>query len=302
MHYTLHQLAIFSKVCALRSVSKVAEEMHLSQPAISIQLKKLQEQFDIPLTEIIGRQLYVTEFGEKIKVLSHEILDRASQIEATTNDYKGLISGQLKIAAVSTGKYVIPYFLTSFAKAHPQVNIVVDVTNKNLVVNSLSKNLTDFALVSVMPDLSLDKIKLMDNVLQLIAGPDYYHLGNKISSKELSELPLILREKGSATRAAMENYLKKKNITNYKSMELTSNEAVKQAVMAGLGVSVMPLIGLRQQLKLDVLRCIQCPSLPIYTSWNLVWSKGKQFSPAANAVVNHIGEHKEKIIEDYFLA
>lgn len=301
MHYTLHQLDIFTKVCDLRSISKVAEEMHLSQPAISIQLKKLQEQFDIPLTEIIGRQLFVTEFGEKIKEISHEILERTNRIEETTNEYKGLISGQLNIASVSTGKYVIPYFLNSFAKAHPQVGIVVDVTNKNLVVNSLSNNETDFALVSILPELSLEKIKLMDNVLQLIAGPSYYHLGNKISTKELSGLPLILREKGSATRAAMENYLRKKNITNYKSMELASNEAVKQAVMAGLGVSIMPMIGLRNQLKLDLLRCISCPSLPILTHWNLVWSKGKQFSPVAKAFVNHIKENKDHIIEEYFL-
>ena len=301
MHYTLHQLVIFTKVCALRSISKVAEEMHLSQPAISIQLKKLQEQFDIPLTEVIGRQLYVTDFGNKIVALSHEILNRVNRIEETTNEYKGLISGRLHIAAVSTGKYVIPYFLTSFARAHHEVDITVDVTNKNMVVNSLTKNETDFALVSVLPDLSLDKIKLMDNVLQLIIGPEFYHLGDKINSKELAELPLILREKGSATRAAMEGYLKKKNISNYKSMELVSNEAVKQAVMAGLGVSIMPLIGLRQQLKLGLLRCVQCPNLPIQTQWNLVWSKGKQFSPAANAFVEHIKKHKEDIIEEYFL-
>jgi len=301
MHYTLHQLVIFTKVCALRSISKVAEEMHLSQPAISIQLKKLQEQFDIPLTEVIGRQLYVTDFGNKIVALSHEILNRVNRIEETANEYKGLISGRLHIAAVSTGKYVIPYFLTSFARAQPEVDITVDVTNKNMVVNSLTKNETDFALVSVLPDLSLDKIKLMDNVLQLIIGPEFYHLGDKINSKELAELPLILREKGSATRAAMEGYLKKKNISNYKSMELVSNEAVKQAVMAGLGVSIMPLIGLRQQLKLGLLRCVQCPNLPIQTQWNLVWSKGKQFSPAANAFVEHIKKHKEDIIEEYFL-
>jgi len=301
MHYTLHQLSIFTKVCELLSISKVAEAMHLSQPAISIQLKKLQEQFDIPLTEVIGRQLYVTDFGKEILEVSLDILDRVNLIEETTNKYKGLISGRLQIAAVSTGKYVIPYFLTSFASAHPQVDIAVDVTNKNLVVNSLSNNETDFALVSVMPDLSLDKIKLMDNVLQLVVGPQFYHLGAKIKSGELQELPLILREKGSATRMAMENYLTKKKITNYKSMVLTSNEAVKQAVMAGLGVSIMPLIGLRDQLKLDLLRCVQCPNLPIHTQWNLVWSKGKQFSPAANAFVEHLKKYKEDIIEESFL-
>jgi len=301
MHYTLHQLLIFKKVCELRSVSKVAEEMHLSQPAISIQLKKLQDQFDIPLTEVIGRQLFVTDFGTKIKELSDDILERVDQIEQITYNHKGLISGGLKIASVSTGKYVIPYFLTSFVSGHPKVDIAVDVTNKNRVVDSLINNATDFALVSVLPDLSLDKIKLMDNVLQLIVGPAFYHIGNKINTKTLAELPLIVREKGSATRMAMENYLKKKNITNYKSLELTSNEAVKQAVLAGLGVSIMPLIGLRQQLKSDMLRCIQCPNLPVYTQWNLVWSKGKQFSPAAQAFVHHLKNNKEDIIEEYFL-
>ncbi len=301
MHYTLHQLAIFTKVCELKSISKVAEEMHLSQPAISIQLKKLQEQFDIPLTEIIGRQLFVTDFGLRIEALSKEILDRASLIQETTNEYKGLISGKLKIASVSTGKYVIPYFLNTFSHAHPNVDIVVDVTNKNLVVNSLSENTTDFALVSVLPELSLEKIKLMDNVLQLVCGPEYYHLGEKITPKQLEGIPLIFREKGSATRTVMEAFLKKKNITRYKSMELTSNEAVKQAVMAGLGISLMPLIGLRHQLRLDLIRTLQFPSLPISTQWNLVWTKGKKFTPAANAFIEHIKTNKESIIDDFFL-
>ena len=301
MHYTLHQLSIFTKVCELKSISKVAEEMHLTQPAISIQLKKLQEQFDIPLTEIIGRQLYVTDFGRRIEAISLEILDRANLIQETTNEYKGLLSGRLEIASVSTGKYVIPYFLNSFAKAHPQVDIVVDVTNKNLVVESLVENTTDFALVSVLPDMALEKVKLMDNVLQLIVGPEYYHLGKKMTAKQMEDVTLIFREKGSATRAKMEAFLKKKNITKYKRMELTSNEAVKQAVMAGLGISLMPLIGLRHQLKLDLLRTIQFPSLPISTQWNLVWTKGKRFTPAANAFIKHIKEHKQQIIDEKFL-
>lgn len=300
MNYTLHQLSIFTKVCDFKSISKAAEAMHLTQPAISIQLKKLQDQFDIPLTEIIGRQLYVTEFGERIYSLSQEILERASLIEETTNEYKGLVSGKLNIASVSTGKYVIPYFLNSFAKAHPKVDIVVDVTNKNLVVNSLAENSTDFALVSVLPDMSLEKIKLMDNVMQLIGGKDYFHLDN-VTAKQLEDVTLIFREKGSATRTKMENFLKKKKITKFRSMELTSNEAVKQAVMAGLGISLMPLIGLNLQLNQDIVRTIQFPGLPISTQWNLVWTKGKRFSPAAKAFVEHIKEHKQEIIDEYFL-
>lgn len=301
MHYTLHQLEIFSKVCEFKSISKAAEAMHLTQPAISIQLKKLQQQFDVQLTEIIGRQLYVTEFGHRLLEITTEILERTNLIAQTTVDYKGLVSGKMKIASVSTGKYVIPFFLNSFSKAHPQVDIAVEVTNKNLVIQSLVENSTDFALVSVMPEMALHKVKLMDNELQFFCGQEYYHLGKKIAAKQLAEIPLILREKGSATRVAMEDFLKKKNITHYKSMELTSNEAVKQAVIAGLGISLMPMIGLRFELKQDALRPLQLSGLPISTQWNLVWSKGKQFTPAATAFLSHIKAHKQEVIDDFFM-
>lgn len=300
MHYTLHQLKVFVKVCELKSITKAADELHLTQPAVSIQLKKLQEQFDIPLTEVIGRQLYVTEFGERILSLSETLLEGAERINDTANLYKGLFTGKIKIASVSTGKYVIPYFLTGFAKEHPNIDLTIDVTNKNLVVESLVRNETDFALVSVLPDLALERIELMDNVLHLISGPEHYQMTESMTLKKLTEIPLIFREQGSATRKAMESFLNLNKVTAARSFELTSNEAVKQAVMAGLGISIMPLIGLRHALQLDKLKVVPLKGLPIITNWNLVWTSGKNLTPASQALIEYIKSHKEEIIQTNF--
>ncbi|MTI20893.1 LysR family transcriptional regulator [Fulvivirga sp. RKSG066] len=300
MHYTLHQLKVFTKVVEYQSITKAAESLFLTQPAVSIQLKKLQEQFDIPLTEVIGRKLFVTDFGKQISALAEQLLEGAELINDTTNQYKGLLTGKLQIASVSTGKYVIPYFLTEFVNQHPNVDINVDVTNKQLVVESLANNSTDFALVSVLPELKLNKIELMENVLHLVCGRQYYDKINQFRVKNMNKYPWIFREKGSATRMAMEIYLEKHQITPVRKMELTSNEAVKQAVMAGLGVSIMPLIGLRHELELDYLRTVNLKQLPVKTSWNLVWSSGKSLSPAGEALIAHIEEHKEQVIKENF--
>ncbi|MEQ9166016.1 MAG: LysR family transcriptional regulator [Fulvivirga sp.] len=301
MHYTLHQLKVFVKVCELKSITKAADELHLTQPAVSIQLKKLQEQFDIPLTEVIGRQLYVTEFGEQILSLSETLLEGAERINDTANLYKGLFTGKIKIASVSTGKYVIPYFLTGFTREHPNIDLTIDVTNKNLVVESLARNETDFALVSVLPDLALERIELMDNVLHLFSGPEYYQQSDSLTLKKLAEIPLIFREQGSATRKAMENYLNLNKVKPTRSFELTSNEAVKQAVMAGLGMSIMPLIGLRHELQLDKLKIVPLKDLPIKTNWNLVWTSGKNLTPACQALIEYIKLHKEEVIQANFM-
>lgn len=300
MHYTLHQLKVFTKVAEHQSITKAAEELHLTQPAVSIQLKKLQEQFDIPLTEVIGRQLYVTDFGKRIMNLSQKLLEEAALINDTTNQYKGLLTGKVKISSVSTGKYVIPYFLTDFIKEHPNIDLNIDVTNKLLVVESLAKNETDFALVSVLPDLSLETHTLMENKLYLVCGSAYFDQINKIKISNLGNYPLIFREQGSATRAAMEGFLKTNGITAKRTMKLVSNEAVKQAVAAGLGLSIMPLIGLRNELQLDLMRVIPIKKLPIISHWNLVYTKGKNLSPVSQALVEHIEAHKSQVIKRHF--
>lgn len=300
MHYTFHQLKVFCTVCRHKSVTKAAEELHLTQPAVSIQLKKLQEQFDIALTEVIGRKLHITDFGRKIAELGERTLHEAGLIDDTANQYKGLMTGKIKISLVSTAKYVMPYFLTDYVHEFPNVELSVNVTNKNLVIESLARNETDFALVSVLPDLALEAVELMENRLQLIAGDRYFHYAEGLDIDELSRLPLIFREQGSATRTAMESFLNDRKIEPFRRLELVSNEAVKQAVSAGLGLSIMPLIGLRNEINLGTLKIISFEGLPIITSWKLVYAKGKNLSPAARVLLDHIKKNKQEVIDRHF--
>ncbi|MEM0994178.1 MAG: LysR family transcriptional regulator [Bacteroidota bacterium] len=298
MNYTLHQLRIFVKVCELQSITKASEVLFISQPAVSIQLKKLQEEFEIPLTEVIGRQLHVTNFGEQIRILVEEILEKTTLIEQARDEFKGILTGNIKIASASTGKYVIPYFLSEFMREHPGVNISIDVTNKTKVVAHLQENIIDFALVSVIPqNLSLVKIPLMDNELHLVAASNHPNLPTYMQRRSLSNYTLILREHGSATRNAMMNFLEENRIKVKRFIQLTSNEAVKQAVRAGLGLSIMPLIGIRSELKWGNMQVVPIKGLPIITQWNLVYGKGKRLSPAGEALIAHVEAQKKRIIE-----
>ena len=301
MNYTIHQLRVFRSICKHKSITKASEELYLTQPAVSIQLKKLQDQFEIPLTEVVGRQLFVTDFGERILEVSERILSEAEALKTTVDQYKGLLSGKITISSVSTGKYVIPYFLKQFAEAHPKVDLVIDVTNKHAVAQSLAKNETDFALVSVLPtNTAVEALELMPNELFLVSNADREIKKKVLQPKDLSEFPAIFREKGSATRSAMKLFFEKHEIEPVKSMELTSNEATKQAVNAGLGVSIMPLIGLRNELKYGSLKIVPVKGLPLKSQWNLVHSKGKRLTPAAKELLNFIKSHKAEIIQEHF--
>jgi DNA-binding transcriptional LysR family regulator len=303
MNYTLHQLTIFLKVVETQSITKTAEALHLSQPAVSIQLKNFQQQFYIPLIEIINKKVFVTEFGLEIAESAQTILNELNTIDQRLHKYKGLLTGTIKISSVSTGKYVIPYFLADFLKKNESVELRLDVSNKTKVIESLEKNETDFALVSVMPKhLQLNKIELMPNLLFLVGNSEGLKEKKQTSKLVLESLPLIYREEGSATRNAMEKFIEKNKINVRKKIQLTSNEAVKQAVIAGIGYSIMPLIGIKNELKNKQLHIIPVNGLPLKSTWNIVWLKNKNLSPVAKAFVKKIESEKTKIIDKYFVS
>ncbi|OHX64138.1 LysR family transcriptional regulator [Flammeovirga pacifica] len=289
MNFTLHQLQVFLEVVKQESITKAAENMHMTQPATSIQLKNFQQQFDYQLTEVIGRKLYITDFGKSIAKIANDIVIESEKLKYKTKEFGAEIAGKLKMSSVSTGKYLIPYFLKGFLDQYSSVELELDVTNKSLVVQSLKNNEIDFALVSVSPsDLQLEEEILMENKLYLV--------GNQPSLNDNRHY--IYREKGSATRAAMDHYLSSKKVQ--KKMELTSNEAVKQALIAGLGYSIIPLIGIRNEIKHKELHIIPQEGLPITTNWRLVWLKQKKFSPTAEAFLNYIKNNKRQIIDENF--
>lgn len=301
MNYTLHQLAVFIKVVQLKNISKASEELFLTQPAVSIQLKNFQEQFEVPLIELIGKTLRVTDFGMDIYRIAERIMNDVETINYKTQAYKGLLSGKLKLAIVSTGKYVMPYLIADFIREHQAVDLVMDVTNKSKVIESLAAGEVDFALVSVLPEtIKVEEELIMDNELQLIANSKFKKSKKMLTKEDIKHLPLIYREIGSATRTLMEQYVSKRRINPGKKMELTSNEAVKQAVKAGLGVSIMPIIGIRSDLKNGELIILKTEGLPIKTKWRLIWLKSRQLSPVAESFVTYLKQHKSRILQTHF--
>lgn len=289
MNFTLHQLQILREVKNHQSITKAAQAMFMTQPALSIQLKKFQNQFTVPLIEYVGKQLYFTEFGEEIAAVAEKILDEVEQLKFKSKQYEGLLTGTLRISSASTGKYVIPYFLSGFIQDNPGIDLKLDVSNKTIVMQNLSDNQLDFALVSVIPErLDVNEEILLENKIFLTGAQKSFQEG----------LPLIYREAGSATRSAMTQIFKEDK--RRKSIQLTSNEAVKQAVIAGLGYSMIPLIGIKNEIINEDLFIVPYPQLPITTHWRLIWQKKKQLSPVGVAFLEYIRTHKKDIIDENF--
>lgn len=301
MNYTVNQLQVFLKIVETQNITKAAEELNLTQPAVSIQLKNFQAQFDIPITEIVGRRIYITDFGKEIAEIAQNVIDKLYELNFKTLAYKGHITGRLKISVVSTGKYVMPFFLSEFLKKHNRIDLSMDVTNKNQVIESIVGNHVDFALVSLIPpSLQIEKLDLLQNKLFLVGNnlPDPKMTKNLKSFLENS--PLIFREKGSGTRQIMERFLESNNIFLHKKLELTSNEAVKQALIAGLGYSIMPLIGIKNELQNKDLVIIPIKGLPLNSTWSLIWQKEKIHSPIAEAFLAYLRTNNGQIIEGKF--
>lgn len=301
MNYTLNQLQIFLKVAQAQSVTKAAEQLHLTQPAVSIQLKNFQQQFEIPLTEVVGRSIFITDFGKEIAAAAEIILNEVEAINFKTLAHKGKLAGRLRLSIVSTGKYVMPYFLSAFMKQNDGVSLQMDVTNKQKVLESLEMNDIDFSLVSVLPEnITIEKMELLQNKLYLVGNAAAGIKGKKNLQQIFTDLPLIYREPGSGTRHTMERFIKENNLPVSKKMELTSNEAIKQAIIAGLGYSIMPLIGIKNELLNGDIKIIPVKGLPIITNWHLIWLKGKKFSPVAAAFLHHLNAEKEAIVKGNF--
>ena len=301
MNYTINQLRIFLKIAQLQSITRASEELHLTQPAVSIQLRNFQNQFDIPLTEMVGRKIHITDFGKEIAAAAEKILNEVYAINYKTHAFKGQLFGNLKLSVVSTGKYIIPYFLSGFLKKHEGIELQLDVTNKAKVIESLEKNEVDFSLVSVMPaNLKLNNLELMQNQLYLVGNKDTVFKEKIYDTKIFENIPYIFREEGSGTRYVMEKFILENKLPVKKMMELTSNEAVKQAIIAGMGYSIMPLIGIKSELNNGELQIIPVKGFPIKSVWNLIWLKDKGFSMVAGAFLDYVKAEKQNIMNEKF--
>jgi DNA-binding transcriptional LysR family regulator len=219
-----------------------------------------------------------------------------------TMSYKGHLTGRLSIATESTGIYVMPYFLTEFIKKNEGVELAMDVSNSSKVLNSLRNNEIDFALVSTLPDdLKINDEILLENELVMVSNKHDKRNKKSISKTDINQMPLLFREEGSGTRLVMEQYFKKHKMKVRKKIELTSNEAIKQAVIVGLGYSVMPLVGIKNELLNGDLKLIPATGFPIKSKWRLIWLKKKKLSPVAEAYLNYLKSNKEQLVKEHFL-
>ena len=300
MNYTLNQLRIYLKITQTGSITKSAEQLNLTQPAISIQLKNFQQQFDYPLIEIIQRRIHVTALGKEIALAAESIISEIDNINYRSQNFKNNLAGHLRISIVSTGKYIMPYFLSDFLKNNINIDLTMDVTNKSKVIQSLLDNEIDFALVSILPDdIQVEKFNLIPNELYLV-GNKGVGLDIKIE-EQLASTPFIFREKGSGTRQVMEKFIAKNKIKIKKKLELTSNEAVKHAIISGLGYSIMPLIGIRNEIQNGLLKIIPIKGLPLKTTWQLIWLKEKRLTPIAESYLKYLELEKKNIISKFSL-
>ena len=274
----------------------------MTQPAASIQLKNFQDQFDIPLTEVVGRQLYVTTFGLEIYDIAESILNQVGTIAYKTAAFKGLLSGKLRISVVSTGNYVMPYFLNGFLKKHPQIDLVLDVSNKTQVIKDLEQNEVDFSLVTVSPKhLEVNEEPIMINKLHLVAATSNSLNIKKIEDKSLfNRIPLIYREEGSGTRYTMQQFFTEEHIQPQIKLELTTNEAIIQAVVADIGMSIVSLLSIKNELSQNELKIIPIKGLPLESQWKLIWLKKKNLSPVALAFLDYVKQEKDKVYNQFF--
>ena len=302
MNISLQQLKALQAVSKYQSITKAAETMDMTQPAVSIQLKNLQEQFDVPLTEIIGKKIHITEFGQELVDAADRIFGELNSIENRMLELKGLLGGKVRISAVSTGKYIIPYLIADFMKIHPHVDFSLEVSNRFNVLAHLQENTTDLALVSLMPDdLDLENIQLTSNKWYLACSPENKEKYQaEVNAGNWSKIPFVLREKGSGTRTMMEKFFNDRDIHVDSRMELATNEAVKQAVMAGLGASVLSNFSMINELEEKRIEIIEYPGLPIEADWKLIWLKQKKHNPAVKAFIRWMAENRNKIFLEHF--
>lgn len=295
MHLTLRQLQCFSAVAQNLSFTRAAEQLHLTQPAVSMQVRQLEQQTGISLTEQIGKQIHLTEAGEEVFRYARSILQQVDEMDDVLNKLKGLSGGQLKIAAISSANYFAPRLLGVFHRRFPDVRVSMDVTRQQRVLKQVADNEVDMAIMGQPPDeMKVDSVAFMDNPLVIIAPPDHRLAKTKsISLRQMEKETFLVREPGSGTRGAMMRFFKSNKLNLTTGMEMGSLEGIKQGVQADLGLGLVPRGAIEIELRLKNLVVLNVKGMPIRRHWHVVLHQGKRLSAAADAfkdlLVNEAG-------------
>jgi DNA-binding transcriptional LysR family regulator len=294
---TFRQLQVFQAVFELESYSKAGEQLGLTQPAVSSQMRQLEQALEAPLFEYIGRRLYRTAAGIELAASIDVIFNELRKLQTDLAAMKGEVAGELKLVAVSTAQYVVPYLLRAFLNLHPQVSVRVRVVNRATAIQRLNDNTDDLVIMGMVPlDKPFTSLPFLDNELVPVV-PDGHPLLQQphVTVTEFLGSQLLLREAGSGSRLALEVHCQEQNLRLRPAIEMGSNEAVKHAVMAGLGVAVLPRLGILPELELGLLRVIELPGFPLRRSWSVVYPLAKHLTPAMRAFLDYIQQNIKQL-------
>ncbi len=289
-HSTFRQLEVFEAIARLGSFTRAAEELFLTQPTISMQVKKLTEVVGLPLFEHVGKKIYLTDAGRELHKTTREIFKQFSHFEMAVANMQGLKQGTLRLAVVTTAEYFAPRLLGPFCQQYPGIQISLKVTNREHVLDRLADNLDDLYILGQPPQ-EIDAVAeaFLDNPLVMLAPANHPLKGKKnIPLARIAEEPFLMREPGSGTRIAAERLFAEQGIKLEVRMELGSNEAIKQAIAGGLGVSVLSKHTLSLDAPMGQLTVLDVQGFPIERYWYVAYSSGKQLSVVARTFLDYL--------------
>lgn len=295
---SLRQLRIFEAVARHLSYTRAARELYLTQPAVSMQIKQLEDTVGLALFEQLGKRIYLTEAGKELHHYSRSIAQQLAEAETVLQELKGVKRGRINISVASTANYFAPQLLAIFSKRFETVTVSLDVTNRETLVRQLATNEKDMVIMG-LPPAGQDCVAecFMENPLVIIAPPDHPLTRKRaIPLARLQQETFLVREMGSGTRIAMERFFDEQNIRLTTGMEMNSNEAIKQAVQAGLGLGIVSIHTLALELEVKRLNILDVESFPIMRHWYIVHRKDKRLSPAAQAFKDFILTEANKLL------
>jgi DNA-binding transcriptional LysR family regulator len=296
---TVRQLQIFEAAARSLSFSRAAQELHLTQPAVSMQVRQLEHFAGVGLFERTGRRLHLTDAGEELVVHARAVLRALEDADEAFAARKGLRGGRVRLAVVSTAKYFAPRLIARFTQTHPGVQIRLQVDNRESVVRTLAANDLDLALMGRPPDeIDLDARPFADHPHVVIAPPQHpLAHRRRVPIEALSGEVFLVRELGSGTRTAMERFFQERGLSLRVGMEMPSNETIKQAVMAGLGLSFISMHTIALELSAGALGVVRAPGLPVVRQWYVLHRKEKRLAPAAEAFKEFVLQHGRSFLD-----
>ena len=296
-HATLHQLRIFLAVARQGSFARAAEELHLSPPTLSLQVKQLSETVGQPLFEQLGKKIYLTAAGQTLAEACQDVEARMERLSQDLAALSGVEKGSLKLAILTTVKYTVPKLLGGFCAAHPGIDVAMLVGNREMLLQRLASNQDDLYIMGQPPE-QMDVVceDFADNPLVLVAPPNHPLVGKKrIAPQRLINEPFIMREPGSGTRLTAERFFNSNGVQLRNRLEVGSNEAIKQTVAGGLGLAVLSATTVVSELALGELVQLDVQGFPLIRRWHVVYPRGKRLSPAALAFKAWLFEHRPQL-------